>query len=158
MRISATPHNVGSELGFTLIELLVVLAILSMLYAILPRFIGVRDSALQLSRASEQLVADLKGLRQWSILSAASAEFKIDAEHHAYSLKTNIEKQRILRDGYQLSFENSSAETASAIPGITFFPDGRNSGGEVKIKADGRVKFVSADPFSGSLTVRNVSP
>jgi type II secretion system protein H len=148
----------ASDLGFTLIELLVVLMILSMLYAILPRYIGARDNALQLSRASEQLVADLKGLRQWSILSGSPAEFKMDAEHHAYALNTNKEKRRVLKDDYQLSFENLTAEDISAQPRIAFFPDGRNSGGEIKIKADGRVKLVSADPFSGSLTVREPSP
>ena len=72
--------------GFTLLEMLVVLALLAMVYALVPPMITIGGSTTELKAGARQVAAGLRKARSQAIVSRDEATLTLDVEARSFRL------------------------------------------------------------------------
>jgi general secretion pathway protein H len=139
--------------GFTLLELLVVLALVAMVYALVPPMFSSGGSSTELKAAARQVAAGLRKTRSVAIVQREDAVLTVDVEARRFSL-TGDPKNYALPASSQLSVYTAESEVAAGKTGaIRFYPDGSSTGGRITL-AQGERKFhVDVDWLSGQVEI-----
>jgi general secretion pathway protein H len=148
----ASEAETGTE-GFTLIEMLVVIAILVVVTAV---------GSLGLAAVRDRQIGE--GARTDIVAALKRARLDAIRQGHRAAVVFDIAQRQIRADGrppiavdprVTLHVTTSSKVEQQGLPAIVFLADGRSSGGNVEIVADGMSRFVSVDWLLG--TVREAS-
>ena len=157
-------HLNSHNKGFSLLELLVVL----MVMALAVSFVGPRITnrrTVELKAQVRRIVALFKYAERKAVIEGRPEKVSI---HRVLAARENTSHQvmkvtMIQKDGrVTLSTGNNAddGESKDRRPGkeqreesIFFFPDGGNSGGQIKIDVAGAVALIKIDPFSGEISV-----
>jgi general secretion pathway protein H len=135
--------------GFSLLEMLVVVAILALASALLMPMLERPSDTLRLEASARDLVGAMRLTRAAAIAGNAELALMIDVEERTFespavprrSLDPNIEAK--------LTFAEPMRET-EARGGFRFFPDGSSTGGDVRLKLNGREAKICVDWFTGA--------
>lgn len=143
------PHHTG----FTLLELLVVLTLASLLLAVVtPRFAALLPGA-ELKSYSQQTAALLRLARSQAISRGEEVALIFDSELR----ETRLTQPRLgftWPDGLNLVLKpraQGQLEQLEPSPRITFYPDGRTEGGEVRITSATRQYRIQIDWLTGRI-------
>lgn len=139
--------------GFTLLEILVVLALMVMIYALVPPIFSAGGSTTELKASARQVAAGLRKARSVAIVRREDALLTVDVEARRFSL-TGDTKTYALPKSSQLSVYTAESEVAADKTGaIRFYPDGSSTGGRITL-AQGERKFhVDVDWLSGQVEI-----
>jgi len=153
--------------GFTLVEMLVVLAVMALIVAIVPPFLGAGQSRAELQTAARAIEAALRETRSLAIRQGRSQTFLVDAASGSYR-GGDRERVRHVPAGIRLSLFAASdprprGEDASgagtdrgrddATPAIRFFADGSSTGGGVRLLHGGRSAEIAVDWLTGRVSL-----
>jgi general secretion pathway protein H len=138
--------------GFTLLEILVVLALMGMMYALVPPMFS-SSGTTELRAAARQLAAGLRKARGQAIASRQEATLTVDVEAHQFRVAGDS-RDYPLPKAAKLSVYTAQSE---AIEGrqaaIRFYPDGSSTGGAITV-ARGDTKFrVDVDWLTGNVAI-----
>jgi general secretion pathway protein H len=148
-------HGQGSR-GFTLLELLVVLVILGIVAALVPPMLARGSAQAQLKRTVATLASELRQARSDAILHDGPQGVVIDPVGRSFGPVAAPLRHRIA-DG--ITVDVTSADIAAdraGHPGIRFLPDGRSTGGTIRLAGQGRAYQVEVNWLTGR--VRIVEP
>jgi general secretion pathway protein H len=139
--------------GFTLLEILVVLALLAMVYALVPPMITVGGSTTELKAGARQVAAGLRKARSQAIVSRAEATLTLDVEARSFLLSGDSKSRKLPQQAeigvYTAQGEVVDANTAA----IRFYPDGSSTGGRVTLAMDERKFHVDVDWLTGQVEI-----
>lgn len=153
--------------GFTLVEMLVVLAVMALIVAIVPPFLGGGQSKAELQTAARAIEAALRETRSLAIRQGRSQAFLVDAASGSYR-GGDRDRTRHVPVGIRLSLFAASdrlpggddaSDTASesrrddAPSAIRFFADGSSTGGGVRLRQGGRSAEVAVDWLTGRVSL-----
>jgi general secretion pathway protein H len=142
----------GTESGFTLLELVVVVAILGLVFAIVPVSFRGAIAQAELAAAARDVAASLRRARTEAIARQRETpvEFDLDARRYA-----GVDgRVRAFPDGATVSLYTAEVEALSQrAAAIRFFPDGGASGGRVTLARAGRTYFVEVEWLTGRVRV-----
>lgn len=139
--------------GFTLLEILVVMALMGLMYALVPPLISTSGSTTELRAAARQLAAGLRKARGHAVVSHRDATLTVDVERHRFQV-TGDAREYALPGTAALSVYTAKSEAVEEkVAAIRFFPDGSSTGGAIGI-ANGGAKFrVDVDWLTGNVTI-----
>jgi prepilin-type N-terminal cleavage/methylation domain-containing protein len=100
--------------GFTLLEMLVVLALLAMVYALIPPMIAVGGSTTELKAGARQVAAGLRKARSQAIVSRGEATLTLDVEARSFRLSGDDKPRNLPRQ--RKSVSTPPRARSSAIP------------------------------------------
>jgi len=139
--------------GFTLLELLVVLAMLAMIYALIPPMFTVGGSTTELKAGARQVAAGLRNARSQAIVSRGEATLTLDVEARSFRLSGDDKPRNLPRQAqinvYTAQGEVVDANTAS----IRFYPDGSSTGGRVTLAMGERKFHIDVDWLTGQVEI-----
>lgn len=139
--------------GFTLLEILVVLALLAMVYALIPPMIAVGGSTTELKAGARQVAAGLRKARSQAIVSRGEATLTLDVEARSFRLSGD-DKPRNLPRQAQIGVYTAQGEVVDAnTAAIRFYPDGSSTGGRVTLAMDERKFHVDVDWLTGQVEI-----
>lgn len=139
--------------GFTLLELLVVLALLAMVYALIPPMITVGGSTTELKAGARQVAAGLRNARSQAIVSRDEVTLTLDVEARNFRLSGD-DKPRNLPRQAQIGVYTAQGEVVDAnTAAIRFYPDGSSTGGRVTLAMDERKFHVDVDWLTGQVEI-----
>lgn len=139
--------------GFTLLEMLVVLALLAMVYALIPPMIAVGGSTTELKAGARQVAAGLRKARSQAIVSRGEATLTLDVEARSFRLSGD-DKPRNLPRQAQIGVYTAQGEVVDAnTAAIRFYPDGSSTGGRVTLAMDERKFHVDVDWLTGQVEI-----
>jgi general secretion pathway protein H len=142
--------------GFTLLELLLVLVILSVALAVVGPAIGSRLKSGDPRRTIRQLRAAVELLRVRAIQEGKEEILVIAPRQHAYWSEWDGTRIYIPSDGGELSARGRWVRPEGEVE-FRFYPDGTNSGGEVRVEQRRGVAVtayvLSLDPLLGTATI-----
>jgi len=139
--------------GFTLLEILVVLALLAMIYALIPPMITVGGSTTELKAGARQVAAGLRNARSQAIVSRGEATLTLDVEARSFRLSGN-DKPRNLPRQAQISVYTAQGEVVDAnTAAIRFYPDGSSTGGRVTLAMGERKFHIDVDWLTGQVDI-----
>lgn len=98
--------------GFTLLEILVVLALVVMIYALVPPMFSAGGSSTKLKASARQVAAGLRKARSVAIVRREDATLAVDVEARRFSL-TGDPKTYALPQSSQLSVYTAESEVAA---------------------------------------------
>jgi general secretion pathway protein H len=140
--------------GFTLLELLVVLAIMVMVYALVPPLFSVGGSTTELRAAARHLAAGLRKARSEAITGKTETLLAVDVEARKFRLSGDPKTYSLPRDA-KISVYTARTEVVSEQTGaIRFYPDGSSTGGRITV-ASGERKFrINVDWLTGRVEIQ----
>jgi general secretion pathway protein H len=144
---------VNRQRGFTLLEILVVMAIMGLVYALVPALISTSGSTTELRAAARQLAAGLRKARNQAVISRKEASLTVDVDQHRFQV-TGDTRSYALPKAAGLSVYTAQSEVVEGkVASIRFYPDGSSTGGAISI-ANGATKFrVDVDWLTGGVTI-----
>ncbi len=141
----------GPPAGFTLLELLVVIAVIGLIYAILPAGVFVGQEGVELRATARQVAEDLRRARGQAIASNREVAFLLDLEARRFGISGDGGLAE-LPDGIEAEVLTASeALTDAAQARIQFFPDGSSTGGAVTLSGAGTRYEVSVRWLTGEV-------
>lgn len=139
--------------GFTLLEILVVLALMVMIYALVPPIFSAGGSTTELKASARQVAAGLRKARSIAIVRREDAVLTVDVEARRFSL-TGDTKTYALPQTSQLTVYTAESEVAADNTGaIRFYPDGSSTGGRITLAQGERKFYVDVDWLSGQVEI-----
>ena len=139
--------------GFTLLEMLVVLAMLAMVYALIPPMITVGGSTTELKAGARQVAAGLRNARSQAIVSRGEATLTLDVEARSFLLSGDSKSRKLPQQAeigvYTAQGEVTDASTAA----IRFYPDGSSTGGRVSLAMGERKYLIDVDWLTGQVEI-----
>ncbi|WP_448506863.1 GspH/FimT family pseudopilin [Immundisolibacter sp.] len=140
--------------GFTLLEVLVVMALLAMVYALVPPMIRLGESATELKAAAREVAAALRKTRSLAITGRREAVLTLDTEARTFSLPGE-NKPRKLPQQMRISVFTAQGEVVDTHrAAIRFYPDGSSTGGRVGLSFSKRAFLIDIDWLSGEVVIR----
>jgi general secretion pathway protein H len=145
--------------GYTLIEVVMVMAVLAVASAVLAPAVGRTVDGVKVRTEVAGIASFLRWAREQAVTRGESHEVALDPETRALLFRRaggesvgGVETRR------QLSPLLNVALAPGRLPQrITFMPQGRSSGGSLRIEAVGpRVYLVTVDPLTGRVTTQRV--
>jgi len=138
--------------GFTLLEILVVLALMAMMYALVPPMFSSGGST-ELRAAARQLAAGLRKARGHAISSRQEATLTVDVEQHHFKVAGDPRRYSLPKSAELSVYTAQSEAVEDKVAAIRFYPDGSSTGGAITV-ADGTAKFrVDVDWLTGNVTI-----
>lgn len=139
--------------GFTLLEILVVMALMGLMYALVPPMISTSGSTTELRAEARQLAAGLRKARSYAMANHQESTLTVDVEQHRFQV-TGDAKEYALPKASVLSVYTAQSEAVeNKIAAIRFFPDGSSTGGAISV-ANGSTKFrVDVDWLTGNVAI-----
>jgi general secretion pathway protein H len=139
--------------GFTLLEVLVVLALLAMIYALVPPMINIGGSTAELKAGARQVAAGLRKVRSEAITQRDEATLTLNVEARNFVLSGEV-KPRSLPQQAEISVFTSQGEVVDAsTAAIRFYPDGSSTGGRVTLAMGERKFYVDIDWLTGQVEI-----
>lgn len=151
-RRSCGPPQRSRDSGFTLLELLVVLAIIALMFAIVPRATA-GLAGFRLRAAAEQLADTLRGLHDHAVRSGQTVEFCLNPQERRYTVSGRGMARRLPAIIDAVSILQDSPINPGETPRFRFFPDGSATAGTITLHHDTRQMVVSIEWLTGR--VRN---
>lgn len=142
--------NMRKESGMTLVELLVVLAILAAAAAVAFPQISQHKSNHQLSPMAATLVSQLANVRSDAILRNEARTISYDTKISAFVDQNGVAVAK-LTNGFSVRLETARLRSGA---GITFFPDGSASGGQIEISNGVETKEISIGWLTGTIELK----
>ncbi len=138
--------------GFTLLEILVVIALMGMMYALVPPMFS-SSGTTELRAAARQLAAGLRKTRGHAIATRKEATLTVDVEQHRFKLDGDTRDYPLPKKAELTVFTAQSETVADNLAAIRFYPDGSSTGGAISV-ADGSTKFrVDVDWLTGDVVI-----
>jgi general secretion pathway protein H len=134
--------------GFTLVEMLVVLAILALVFAIMPPLLAGTRSRAELDAATHELAAALRETRSLAIREGHSESFVVAARR----FRAAGGPMRPLAPELSLALATAHGEPVPA-GAIRFFADGSSSGGRLIVQSGERRSYVTVDWLTGRVAL-----
>lgn len=139
--------------GFTLLEMLVVLALLAMVYALVPPMITVGGSTTELKAGARQVAAGLRNARSRAIVSRGEATLTLDVEARNFRLSGDDTPRNLPRQA-QIGVFTAQGEVVDAnTAAIRFYPDGSSTGGRVTLSMGERKFHIDVDWLTGQVEI-----
>ena len=139
--------------GFTLLEVLVVLALLAMIYALVPPMINIGGSTAELKAGARQVAAGLRKVRSQAITNRDEETLTLNVEARNFLL-SGEGKPRSLPKQAEISVFTSQGEVVDATTAaIRFYPDGSSTGGRVTLAMGERKFYVDIDWLTGQVEI-----
>jgi general secretion pathway protein H len=141
--------------GFTLLEILVVLVIMSLMMTLVPPLFSNVLPSLTLKSTANDIIHDLKYIRNIAILRGNKSELEIDPDNRNYYSK-------VLRQGEEQKIPAMITMNVSHVglrtveeqnPVIAFFSDGSSSGGVITLTEKERVYSIVIDWITGGISL-----
>lgn len=140
--------------GFTLLEVLVVMALLAMVYALVPPMIRLGESATELKAAAREVAAALRKTRSQAIAGRREAVLTLDTEARTFSMAGENKPRRLPRP-MRISVFTAQGEVADAHrAAVRFYPDGSSTGGRVGLSLGKRTFLIDIDWLTGEVVIR----
>lgn len=138
--------------GFTLLEILVVLALMSLMYALVPPLFSAGGTT-ELRAAARQLAAGLRKARGHAIASREEATLTVDVEKRRFKVAGDVREYALPASADLKVFTAQSEVVREDVATIRFYPDGSSTGGAVTV-ARGETKFrVDVDWLTGNVAI-----
>lgn len=138
--------------GFTLLEILVVLALMGLMYALVPpMFAG--GGTTELKAAARQLAAGLRKARGEAISTRDEATLTVDVERHRFSVTGDPREYRLPEQAKISVFTAQSEAVADKTAAIRFFPDGSSTGGAVTLAKDDTRYRIDVNWLTGHVAI-----
>jgi general secretion pathway protein H len=139
--------------GFTLLEVLVALALLAMIYALVPPMINVGGSTAELKAGARQVAAGLRKARSQAIVTRGEATLTVDVDGRRFWL-SGEDKPRSLPRQADINVFTAEGEVADpSTAAIRFYPDGSSTGGRVTLAMGERKFHVDVDWLTGQVAI-----
>ncbi|MGK9235086.1 GspH/FimT family protein [Inquilinus limosus] len=140
--------------GFTLLELLVVLVVLATAAALVPPILARGSAQASLKRTVATLASELRQARSDAILRDGPQGVVIDPIGRSFGPLGAPLRHRI-GDGIAVDVTSAAiAADRDGRPGIRFLPDGRSTGGTVRLAGQGRTYRVEVNWLTGRVRVQ----
>jgi general secretion pathway protein H len=124
----------GTEAGFTLLELLVVLAIIGMVYALLPGNFLTSRTSFEVRATARDIADSLRRARGQAIADNRDIVFFLDVEKRRYGIAEEGDTKDF-RGDIDIRFTTAREELRGRGEGaIRFFPDGSATGGTLTVR------------------------
>lgn len=138
--------------GYTLLELLVVLALMVMMYALVPPMFTAGGGT-ELRAAARQLAAGLRKARSQAVAGRQEATLTVDVEARQFRVSGDA-RAYPLPERAKLTVYTAQAEAVTeAIAAIRFYPDGSSGGGAITVADDGTRFRVDVDWLTGDVRI-----
>jgi len=139
--------------GFNLREVLVALALLAMIYALVPPMINVGGSTAELKAGARQVAAGLRKARSQAITTRGEATLTVDVDGRRFWL-SGEDKPRGLPRQADINVFTAQGEVADpSTAAIRFYPDGSSTGGRVTLAMGERKFHVDVDWLTGQVAI-----
>lgn len=138
--------------GFTLLEILVVLALMAMMYALVPPMFS-SGGTTELRAAARQLAAGLRKARGHAIASRQEATLTVDVEQRRFRVAGDGREYQLPKTAELTVYTAQSEAVEGKQAAIRFYPDGSSTGGAITV-ASGDAKFrVDVDWLTGNVAI-----
>ena len=143
--------------GFSLLELLVVMVIMSLLFTLVPPLLSGALPSLTLKATTNDVLQDLKFIRNIAVLQGRKTQVIIDAGDRSYlSGERNHGKPQILPKDIDIEAKDTGLQDADTHnPVIAFFADGSSSGGVITLKNKDKAYSIIVDWITGGVTIND---
>lgn len=144
---------VRRQAGFTLLEILVVLAMMALVYAMVPAMISGKGSTTEMRAAARHVAAGLRKARSEAVAGHQESTLTVDVDKHLFRISGD-KREYALPESAEISVYTAQAEVVQdKVASIRFYPDGSSTGGAVGLTR-GDTKFrVDIDWLTGSVTI-----
>ena len=143
--------------GFTLLELVLVLLIISVALAVVGPAIGSRLRSGDIRRTAVQLRATMDLLRVWAVRHGQEEVLIVAPRTNSYWNARGGQTVELPPENGELSARGQWVHEEGQVE-FHFYPDGTNSGGDVRIEKRHGVAvtayIVHLDPLLGTATIR----
>ena len=139
--------------GFTLLEVLVVLALLAMIYALVPPMVNIGGSTAELKAGARQVAAGLRKARSQAIVSRDEATLTLDVEARNFWLSGEGKPRSLPRQAEIGVFTSQGEVVDAATAAIRFYTDGSSTGGRVTLAMGERKLHVDVDWLTGQVEI-----
>lgn len=138
--------------GFTLVEMLVVLAIMALVFALVPPLLAGSQARAELAAATREIAAALRETRGLAIREGRSEAFIVDGAAGTFRPGAAA-RSRPVPAGLRLSLLTAGGERSDSGTGaIRFFGDGSSTGGGVRVLQGERRSDVLVDWLTGRVS------
>jgi general secretion pathway protein H len=139
--------------GYTLIEVVAVLLVLALAAGVVAPSVGRSLDSLRARAGVAGVASFLRAAREQAITKDATYEVVVDGEGHALALQVGVVVRAMKRLPPALRIEVDGGMP----PTIAFYPQGRSSGGHLRIAAPGPTLYlVTVEPMTGRVATRRV--
>jgi general secretion pathway protein H len=135
--------------GFTLIEMLAVLAIIALLAGLSTQLVRPAAPRLRLEAAARGLCAALRATRARAIAANEEATLVLDLARKSYSSPSVSETLFPAEARVEISAAKGQRDAGES-PGLTFFPGGGATGGEITLELGGNRASIEVNWLSGA--------
>jgi general secretion pathway protein H len=150
---------VRSKSGYTLIEVVMVVAVLAVASAVLVPAVGRTVDGVRVRTEVAGVVSFLRWAREQTVTRGVSHEVALDPEAGALLFRqagggriAGVEARRQLSPLLRIASEPGRSPQR-----IIFLPQGRSTGGSLRIEAVGsRVYIITVDPLTGRVATQRV--
>ncbi|MDJ0944591.1 MAG: GspH/FimT family pseudopilin [Kiloniellales bacterium] len=137
--------------GFTLLELLVVVAIIGLIFAVLPTGVFGGREGVELRATARQVAEDLRRARGQAIAGNREVAFLLDLEQRRFGLPGRG-ALAALPEGVEAEVLTASEALSEATQAsIRFFPDGSSTGGAVTLSGAGKSYEITVRWLTGEV-------
>lgn len=144
---------IARNAGFTLLEVLVALALLAMIYALVPPMINVGGSTAELKAGARQVAAGLRKARSQAIATRGEATLTVDVDGRRFWLSGEDKPRGLPRQADINVFTAEGEVTDPGTAAIRFYPDGSSTGGRVTLAMGERKYHVDVDWLTGQVAI-----
>jgi general secretion pathway protein H len=152
-------HAVRRRSGYTLIELVLVMAVLTVASLVAAPAVGRTVDGVRVRTEVAGIASFLRWAREEAVTRGRTYAVTLDTDGRGLLVRrlggestTGAERRRQLSALVQVA-----PASGPVLPPITFTPQGRSSGGALRIEAAGpRVYVVTVDALTGRVTTRRV--
>lgn len=138
--------------GFTLLEILVVLALMGMMYTLVPPLFS-SGGTTELRAAARQLAAGLRKARGQAIASRQEATLTVDIEKRRFVVTGDAREYPLPAEAELSVFTAQSEAVRDKTAAIRFYPDGSSTGGAITV-ANGGTRFrIDVDWLTGNVAI-----
>jgi general secretion pathway protein H len=137
--------------GFTLMELMVVLALLTLIFAVVPPLITSAIPGVELKASARRVATGLRLAREEAIRSGRDAAFTLDVDNRNFRVDGGYRETQ-LPEALTLKLEAAESEMLSETVGaVRFYPDGSSTGGRIVLSRDERGFQVGVQWLTGRI-------
>lgn len=140
-------NHEGGDAGYTLLELLLVIAIMASITAAVPVMLPSIGLVTPLQRATETLVQEFKTIRLIA-MQKGSVE-KIIYNKDKGSLTHDVSENLTLEFDPKVQISMVAWDGAASVQSISFFANGRSTGGTMVLRHADQVRYVRVSPITG---------